>query len=112
MDSPSDSPTWPLLCGMAKARLYLLTSRKISGREAERVGLVSEAVPAARVLDRALACADELAGRPALAIELTRRALNHWLRLAMAVFEASLGYEVLTAADPEFRQRVANPRGH
>ncbi|MGH7399846.1 MAG: enoyl-CoA hydratase-related protein, partial [Candidatus Rokuibacteriota bacterium] len=30
---------WPLLCGMAKAKYYLLTSDFIDGREAERIGL-------------------------------------------------------------------------
>jgi enoyl-CoA hydratase len=32
---------WPLLCGMAKAKYYLMTSEFISGPEAERIGLVS-----------------------------------------------------------------------
>jgi enoyl-CoA hydratase len=32
---------WPLLCGMAKAKYYLLTCEPISGEEAERLGLVS-----------------------------------------------------------------------
>src|SRR5207302_7511156 len=32
---------WPLLCGMAKAKYYLLTCDTISGEEAEKPGLVS-----------------------------------------------------------------------
>ena len=32
---------WPLLCGMAKAKYYLLTCDALSGEEAERIGLVS-----------------------------------------------------------------------
>src|SRR5262249_39407194 len=32
---------WPLLCGMAKAKYYLLTSDFIDGRQAERIGMVS-----------------------------------------------------------------------
>ncbi len=32
---------WPMLCGMAKAKYYLLTCRTLSGEEAERIGLVS-----------------------------------------------------------------------
>src|SRR5438034_51123 len=31
---------WPLLCGMAKAKYYLLTADFLDGREAERIGLV------------------------------------------------------------------------
>ncbi len=36
---------WPLLCGMAKAKYYLLLCEPITGEEAERIGLVSLAVP-------------------------------------------------------------------
>ena len=36
---------WPLLCGMAKAKYYLLTCDFLDGTEAERIGLVSKAVP-------------------------------------------------------------------
>src|SRR3546814_9044648 len=60
---------WPLLCGMAKAKLHLLTCRKIKGREAERIGLVSEAVPPDLVLPRALEIAAELAALPPLGVE-------------------------------------------
>src|SRR2546429_6328542 len=58
---------WPLLCGVAKAKYYLLTSEFIDGREAERIGLVSLCVPAEQVLPRALDVADRLppGARPA-----------------------------------------------
>src|SRR3972149_11734795 len=45
---------WPLLCGMAKAKYYLLTCDFIDGREAERIGLVSMCVPANQVLPKAM----------------------------------------------------------
>ena len=32
---------WPLLCGMAKSKYYLLTCDTLTGEEAERIGLVS-----------------------------------------------------------------------
>ena len=35
---------WPLLCGMARARYYLLTGEMVTGTEAERIGLVSKCV--------------------------------------------------------------------
>ena len=52
---------WPLLCGMAKAKYYLLTSDFIDGREAERIGLVSLCVPRAELLPRAFEIAERLA---------------------------------------------------
>ena len=42
---------WPLLCGMAKAKYYLLTCETLSGEEAERIGLVSLSVDAGEVQD-------------------------------------------------------------
>jgi len=97
---------WPLLCGMAKAKLHLLTCRKIKGREAERIGLVAEAVPAEQVLPRAVELAEELLALPPLGVEFTKRALNLWLRQAMPAFEASLGYELLTSFSPQLSARV------
>ena len=46
---------WPLLCGMAKARYYLLTGEMVDGVEAERIGLVSKALPREEVLGRGAA---------------------------------------------------------
>src|SRR5712664_3386509 len=43
---------WPLLCGMAKAKYYLLTCETLSGEEAERIGLVSLCVDASEVQER------------------------------------------------------------
>jgi enoyl-CoA hydratase len=86
---------WPLLCGMAKAKYYLLTADFLNGREAERIGLVSRAVPAADVLPTAMGIAERLAAGPVDATRLTKRALNHWLRQALPNFEASLAYEML-----------------
>lgn len=102
---------WPLLCGMAKAKRYLLTGHKLTGREAERIGLVSECAPAADVLPRALALAAELAGQSPAAAQLTKRALNGWLRAAMPTFEASLGFEMVTAFSPDLAQAVKQGRG-
>jgi enoyl-CoA hydratase len=45
---------WPLLCGMAKAKYYLLTCDTISGEEAERLGLVSLSCEESELRDRAL----------------------------------------------------------
>ena len=98
---------WPLLCGMAKAKYYLLTSDFIDGREAERIGLVSKALPAAEVLPEALSVADRLARGPRQATTLTKRALNHWLRQALPNFEASLAYEMLNFLGPEAAEGVA-----
>ena len=98
---------WPLLCGMAKAKYYLLTSDFIDGREAERIGLVSKAVAASDVLPTALGIAERLATGPRDATRYTKRALNHWLRQALPNFEASLAYEMLNFLGPDAAEGLA-----
>jgi len=78
---------WPLLCGMAKAKYYLLTADFIDGREAERIGLVTMCLPPDQVLPKALDVADRLARGSQLAVRWTKRALNNWLRQAGPIFE-------------------------
>jgi len=64
---------WPLLCGMAKAKYYLLTADFIDGREAERIGLVTMCVPPDQVMPKALDVADRLARGSQISIQWTKR---------------------------------------
>ena len=86
---------WPLLCGMAKSKYYLMTSDFVSGKEAERMGLVSLCVPDDEVLAKADAVATDLATGPRHAIRFTKRALNQWLLQASPIFDHSLALEML-----------------
>lgn len=86
---------WPLLCGLAKARYYLLTNEPLSGEEAERIGLVSMCVDDDKVRGRALEVAVKLAAGSASALAFTKHALANWLRLAGPSFDASLALEFL-----------------
>lgn len=87
---------WPLLCGMAKAKYYLLTAEFLDGREAERIGLVSRCVPREEVLETAMEVAQRIASGPRDAARWTKRTLNHWLRAALPAFDASVAYEMLS----------------
>jgi enoyl-CoA hydratase len=95
---------WPLLCGMAKAKYYLLTADFINGAEAERIGLVSRCVPRDEVLQTALEIADRIATGPQHAARWTKRTLNHWLRAAVPAFDASVAYEMLTFMGGDVRE--------
>jgi len=98
---------WPLLCGMAKAKYYLLTAEFLDGREAERIGLVSLCAPAAELMDKAWEVANRLADGPQNALRLTKRALNGWLRVAGPIFDTSLAYEMLNFMEPDVREGIA-----
>jgi enoyl-CoA hydratase len=101
---------WPLLCGMAKAKYYLLTCETLSGEEAERIGLVSLVVDDDKVQDKAMEVAVKLAGLPASAVQWTKHTLNHWYRAAGPAFDASLAYEFLGFGGPDILEGVASHR--
>src|SRR5919197_272324 len=95
---------WPLLCGMAKAKYYLLTCDFIDGKEAERIGLVSLCVPADQLMAKAFEVADKLALGAQNAIRLTKRSLNNWLRMAGPIFDNSMALELLTFMEDDVRE--------
>jgi enoyl-CoA hydratase len=101
---------WPLLCGMAKAKYYLLLCEAISGEEAERIGLVSLAVPDDQLLPKAYEVADKLASGSQTAIRWTKYALNNWLRQAGPAFDTSLALEFMGFGGPDVKEGIASLR--
>jgi enoyl-CoA hydratase len=98
---------WPLLCGLSKAKYYLMTSDPLTGEEAERIGLVTFCVEDAEVDDRALEIAVKLARGAPSAIRWTKQSLNNWLRAAWPSFEASLAFGILGFTGPEAVEGLA-----
>ena len=98
---------WPLLCGMAKSKYYLLTCEPLSGEEAERIGLVSRCVEDDSLHDEALAIAGRLAEGSQSALRWTKYALNNWLRSAGPTFDASVALEMLGFGGPDAREGMA-----
>ena len=101
---------WPLLCGLAKARYHLLTNKPLSGREAERIGLVALCVPDDQVIASAFEAARTLAAGSPTAVRWTKHALNNWLRLAGPSFDASLALEFLGFRLGDVREGLAAAR--
>jgi enoyl-CoA hydratase/carnithine racemase len=71
----------PRLVGVARANELLLTGRLVDGDEAERLGILNRAVPAADVLGEALALARTIADNAPLAVRSTKRAIQRGLDL-------------------------------
>jgi enoyl-CoA hydratase len=101
---------WPLLCGMAKAKYYLLLCEQVSGEEAERIGLVSLACDEKELNEKALEVARKLAAGAQTALRWTKSSLNNWLRMAGPAFDASLAYEMLGFTGPEAKEGIASHR--
>jgi enoyl-CoA hydratase len=98
---------WPLLCGVAKAKYYLLLCDQLLGAEAERIGLVSLAVEDAELDDKAVEIAIRLADGAQSAIRWTKFSLNNWLRQAGPAFDTSLALEFLGFTGPDAAEGLA-----
>ena len=101
---------WPLLCGMAKAKYYLLLCEQVSGEEAERIGLVSLTCEESELQAKALEVARKLAAGAQTAMRWTKWSLNNWLRLAGPSFDASLALEFMGFTGPEVQEGIASLR--
>ena len=101
---------WPLLCGLAKAKYYLLLCDQVLGEEAERIGLVSLAVDDSELDAKAVEIATRLAEGAQSAIRWTKYALNNWLRAMGPTFDTSLALEFLGFTGPEVKEGLASHR--
>jgi enoyl-CoA hydratase len=69
----------------------MLTGRRVSAAEAERIGLVAEAVEDERLLSRALEAAQQIAAWAPWGIRLTKQGM--WAALEMPSERAAIEYE-------------------
>jgi enoyl-CoA hydratase len=102
---------WPLLCGMAKSKYYLMTGDFVSGKEAERIGLVSLCVPDAELQAKAMEVATKVATGPKYATRFTKRVLNQWLLQFGPIFDHSLALEMMGFFSKDLLEGVDSVRG-
>ncbi|HHI82228.1 MAG TPA: enoyl-CoA hydratase/isomerase family protein [Rhizobiales bacterium] len=95
---------WPLLCGMAKAKYYLLLCESLSGEEAERIGVVSMVADDDEVVETAMGVCRKLAAGAPSALRWTKYSLNNWLRQAGPAFDTSLALEFMGFTGPEVKE--------
>jgi enoyl-CoA hydratase/carnithine racemase len=92
----------PRLVGISKAAELLFTGRLISGEEAERIGLVSYALPAQEVFPKALEIATEIAQSAPLAVRKMKKLFFEGLDFRprpAAMAEAFAQAETIATAD-------------
>lgn len=96
---------WPLLCGLAKAKEYLMTGDLMTAAEAERIGLINHVVPQAEVMPKSMELAHRLANGPTLAIRWTKLSCNKRLRDEVnLVLDASLAVETLSMISEDHQE--------
>ena len=81
----------PRLIGASRSHELMLTGRRVSAEEAERIGLVAAVVPADALLDRALEAAEQIAAWAPWGIRLTKQGM--WSALEIASEQAAIEYE-------------------
>ena len=92
----------PRLIGVARANELLLSARLVDGVEAERLGILNRAVPAAEVMPAAMELARTIAGNAPLAVRHTKAAIRRGLALTVreaAQQEAVAQAETLATED-------------
>jgi enoyl-CoA hydratase len=111
----------PRAVGKAKAMDLVLTARMMDAHEAERAGLVSRVVPAADLLDVALAAADTICGFSGPSVMMAKEAVNRSFESSLSdgisyerrLFHSLFGTEdknegmeaFLAKRKPEFKNR-------
>ena len=96
------------LVGAAKAREMYFTGAVLLGAEAQRIGLVNRAVPAAQLAEAARAWAAELAALPTIAIGYMKRNLNTGLRGSLAdVLDAEAIHMIRTFETNDHKRAAA-----
>ena len=99
---------WPLLIGVNRAKYFLMSGERVSGEEAERIGLASFLVEDDQLMDKALSVAGALAAGPLQAITASKMAINHWMRsISSTVMPLSLQLEDACFGSPDQKEAVA-----
>jgi len=101
---------WPLLCGLARAKFWLLLCDPLSGAEAAEMGLITMAVEDDELDEKAVHYATRLATGAQSAIRWTKHSLNNWLRQMGPTFDTSLALEFLGFAGNDVREGVLSHR--
>jgi enoyl-CoA hydratase/carnithine racemase len=74
----------PRKLGLQRGLFYLLTGRRMTGTEAERMGLAALSVPAADLAEETLALANELAGKDGHALNFMKQMVRRGIELPLA----------------------------
>lgn len=100
---------WPAAFGFIKAKRHLLTGDPIEAEEAHRLGAISDLVDEPdQVLPKAMELAVKIAALPPLAVQFTKRALNHSMqRAALDHFEFAMALEQYAMTSEDLKEALA-----
>jgi enoyl-CoA hydratase len=98
---------WSHLVGYARAKRYLLTGDFIGARDAETMGLITQAVPAEKLDETVDALVKRMANCATQAVGWSKAVINAGLRRAVAAsIDGSLAYEGLSNITSDHKAAV------
>lgn len=96
---------WPLLMGVNRAKWHLMTGERITGEQLHAMGLVNFLVADDEIMAKAMACADQLAAGPGMAISASKVPINQFIRMVSnLVLPLSLSMEGATMRSEDARE--------
>lgn len=99
---------WPARIGVGRAKEYLLTGKPISAEKAEEIGLITRAVPEEELDDEVDELAEELASKPPIGMQFTKKALNQYYYQNMLISgRYAAGLEGFSFSGPEWQETLA-----
>ncbi len=98
---------WPQLVGYARAKQYLLSGDLMTAKEAQQMGLINFAVPAAELDAKVDEWADKLAQGATKAIRWTKNVINIGLKqVLVSMVDAGFALESMSSRQPDHREAV------
>lgn len=100
---------WPQSFGMARAKRHLLTGDPLTAEEAFRLGGITDLVETPEeVLPLAQKLAGKIAALPPIAVQYTKRALNHSMqRHGLDHFEFAMALEQYAMTSEDLKEAIA-----
>jgi enoyl-CoA hydratase len=99
---------WPLLCGIHRAKEYLMTGDLMTAAEAERIGLLNRVVEDGQSYAEALKLAKKLQAGPKLAVRWTKHSINKLLlEQYNLTFDTALALEMVTLLAEDHKEAVS-----
>jgi enoyl-CoA hydratase/carnithine racemase len=101
------SYTLPRAIGLEAAMDVMYTGRSVTADEAREMGLVRRIVPHDRLMDEAIAYAEQIAAQPPIAVQFAKRALTRSLDSALlAQLELEWSYQVAAFDTDDAREGI------
>lgn len=99
---------WPQLVGYARAKHFLFTGEALAAKDAQAMGLIHAAVPAASIDAEVERYVERLLAMPLASIRWTKQTMNIGLKqLAHSMMDAGMAYEAIAGQTADHAEAIA-----